>query len=506
MRDYSFGNFLHELRVRRGLSQFQLGMLVGVSNKAVSKWENGLAKPQSRILYKIGEVLGITVDELLACKYRATENENSKGVFAMKKELWNKAGEALKGFYGDVPPMEAANRYDSEYVELRNTDQILYFEFLSRLTELAGRMGGHIHINGGIGASFVAFVLGASEINPLRPHYYCPDCHKIQFADDVLCGWDLPVKKCSCGRELIRDGHNLPFETLRPIISQAAHYDVLVSRNVYQAAEEAISDCFRANKVVALTRMNLDVITYIILDAEFPGLTDGQKLSFEENYDRFRQYPAVTLIWNENLDTLGQLEEETGVPFEKVPFTDKKVIDAFLDGSTHGIPEFNTDFSRTMIAESAPVSISDLIQIPGLCHGTGVWEGNGQALVKAGMPIGRLIAYRDDVFCCIQEKMKPETGSGTGYAFRIMEDVRRGIYARNGMPAEIRQQLLELGVQEWLIESFGKIGYLFPKAHGILSVKQAMILMWYKIYHQEAFEKTEKPIHVQGLAEPSGRG
>lgn len=250
-----------------------------------------------------------------------------------------------------------------------------------------------------------------------------------------------------------------------------------------------ISTCFQANKVVALTRENPDVRTYIILDAEFPGLTDGQELSFEENYDRFRQYPAITLIRNEELDAWGQLEEETGIPFEKVPFTDEKVIDALLDGNTEGIPEFRTDFTRTMIAESAPASISDLIQIPGLGHGTGVWEGNGQALVKAGVPIGQLIAYRDDVFHYIQGKMKPEIGSGTGYAFRIMEDVRRGVYARNGMPAEIRQQLLELGIEEWLIESLGRIGYLFPKALGLLHVKHAMILMWYKINYPEAFEK-----------------
>ncbi|MDE5893153.1 MAG: helix-turn-helix domain-containing protein [Acetatifactor sp.] len=391
MRDYSFGNFLHELRVRRGLSQFQLGMLVGVSNKAVSKWENGSAKPQSRILYKLGEVLGVTVDELLACKYRSTENKNIKGVFAMKKALWKKAGETLTSLYGSlygsVPPMEAVNRYYSEYAELKNTDQILYYDFLSRMAGLAERSGGHMHINGGIGASFVAFVLGVSEINPLRPHYYCPDCHKIQFVDGVLCGWDLPAKKCSCGRELIRDGHNLPFETLRPIISRDAHYDISVSQNLYQAAGEVISTCFQANKIVALTRENPDVRTYIILDAEFPGLA------------------------------------------------------------------------------------------------------NGQELAKSGMPISRLIAYQDDVFHYIQEKMKLESSSGTGYAFQIMEDVRRGVYLQNGMPAEIRQQLLELGIQEWLIESLGKIQYLFPKAHGILHVKHAMILMWYKIYYPEAFKK-----------------
>lgn len=68
--------------------------------------------------------------------------------------------------------MEAVNRYYSEYAELKNTDHILYYDFLSRMAGLAERSGGHMHINGGIGASFVAFVLGASKINPLRPHYY----------------------------------------------------------------------------------------------------------------------------------------------------------------------------------------------------------------------------------------------------------------------------------------------------------------------------------------------
>ena len=46
MRDYSFGNYISTLRERMGLSQYQLGVLVGVSDKAVSKWENGASKPR----------------------------------------------------------------------------------------------------------------------------------------------------------------------------------------------------------------------------------------------------------------------------------------------------------------------------------------------------------------------------------------------------------------------------------------------------------------------------
>ena len=66
MRDYEFGNRLFMLRKKAGLSQSQLGKTLGLSNKAVSKWENGLAKPGLDVVQKLAEVLGVTVDDLLS--------------------------------------------------------------------------------------------------------------------------------------------------------------------------------------------------------------------------------------------------------------------------------------------------------------------------------------------------------------------------------------------------------------------------------------------------------
>ena len=58
MRDYEFGNHLAELRKSHGYSQFQLGTLVGVSDKAVSKWENGASKPRIAVIMKLAAVVG----------------------------------------------------------------------------------------------------------------------------------------------------------------------------------------------------------------------------------------------------------------------------------------------------------------------------------------------------------------------------------------------------------------------------------------------------------------
>lgn len=66
MNDYKFGNFLYELRMAKGLSQAQLGAMLGVSNKAVSKWESGVAKPQTATLFALAKILDITAEELLA--------------------------------------------------------------------------------------------------------------------------------------------------------------------------------------------------------------------------------------------------------------------------------------------------------------------------------------------------------------------------------------------------------------------------------------------------------
>ncbi|MBR0235205.1 MAG: helix-turn-helix transcriptional regulator [Clostridia bacterium] len=73
---YSFGNYICELREKANLTQTQLGEKLGVSNKAVSKWENGAAYPSSDLMYDLAKVLDTSVEEL----YRVmSETKKEKG-------------------------------------------------------------------------------------------------------------------------------------------------------------------------------------------------------------------------------------------------------------------------------------------------------------------------------------------------------------------------------------------------------------------------------------------
>lgn len=69
MENNEFGEYLRKLREAKKLSQFQLGKLVGVTDKAVSKWENGYSRPKSNIILKLSEVLSVSADELLTKMY-----------------------------------------------------------------------------------------------------------------------------------------------------------------------------------------------------------------------------------------------------------------------------------------------------------------------------------------------------------------------------------------------------------------------------------------------------
>ena len=93
MNDYTFGNFLCSLRTEKGLSQAQLGEMLGVTNKAVSKWENGSAKPNTNLLSRLAEILGVTVEELFASKRieknSELENIKAKLLYQKKKYFYN---------------------------------------------------------------------------------------------------------------------------------------------------------------------------------------------------------------------------------------------------------------------------------------------------------------------------------------------------------------------------------------------------------------------------------
>jgi len=78
MNDYAFGNKLLEMRTQRGLSQTELARMLGVTNKAVSKWETGKSKPTTNVIRKLAALFKIDINELLSMRDEERKMEISK--------------------------------------------------------------------------------------------------------------------------------------------------------------------------------------------------------------------------------------------------------------------------------------------------------------------------------------------------------------------------------------------------------------------------------------------
>lgn len=78
MNDYAFGNKILELRTQLKLSQAELAEMLGVTDKAVSKWETGKSKPTTNVIRKLSAISDINVNELLSMRDEERQPEISK--------------------------------------------------------------------------------------------------------------------------------------------------------------------------------------------------------------------------------------------------------------------------------------------------------------------------------------------------------------------------------------------------------------------------------------------
>lgn len=455
--------------------------------------------------------------------------------------------------YGNPLPDIVDLRIEKELTSILGNGFAVIYLASQMLVQRSNERGYLVGSRGSVGSSFVATMIGITEVNPLSPHYVCGRCQYSEFITDGSygSGFDMPDKDCpNCGHKLSKNGQDIPFETFLgfdgdkvPDIDlnfsgedqPSAHLDV---RDIF--GEEYAFRAGTVGTVAAKTAYGF-VKGYerdygkFYRDAEVERLAQGAAgvkrttgqhpggivviPNYMDVYDFTPvQYPAddVTAEWqtthfnfhdiDENvlkLDVLGhddptmirKLQDLSGIDPNDIPMDDPGVMALFsgtdilgvtpeqIGTSTGmlGIPEFGTNFVRGMVDETHPTTFAELLQLSGLSHGTDVWLGNAQDLIKAGIAdLSTVIGCRDDIMVYLMH-----AGLDPKMAFTIMERVRKGLWLK--ISEEERNGYIEAmkanNVPEWYIESCGKIKYMFPKAHAAAYVMMALRVAYFKVHH-----------------------
>ena len=300
--------------------------------------------------------------------------------------------------YGEELPEVVSERLERELKSIINNGFAVMYIIAQKLVWKSNEDGYLVGSRGSVGSSFVATMAGITEVNPLPAHYYCEHCHYSDFDSEEVkayagsSGYDMPPKDCPvCGKPLMRDGHDIPFETFLGFYGNKEPDIDLNFSGEYQAKAHAYTEVifgagqtYRAGTVGTiadktaygyvmkffedkqihkrpeeLDRLVLGVAGVKNSTGQHPGGIVVLPLGLDINMFTPVQHPAnkdipiITTHYDyhkidENLlklDILGHddptmirmLEDITGVDALKIPLDDEKVLSLFAGTEALGI-------------------------------------------------------------------------------------------------------------------------------------------------------------------------
>lgn len=459
--------------------------------------------------------------------------------------------ERAAAMYGDPLPEEIRARLDKELNSIIDNGYAVMYRSAEMLVKKSNEDGYLVGSRGSVGSSFAATMSGITEVNPLPPHYLCPNCKHLEWGDlqEYDCGVDMPDKTCpECGTPYSKEGFNIPFETFLGFnANKEPDIDLNFAGEYQGTAQKYVEEIFGAENVfkagtigtikdktaygyvakyfeergMNVNRFEMDRLTGCCEGVRrTSGQHPGGVIIVPRGHEIYEfcpvQHPAndvnsdiITTHFDYHsidqnllkLDILGhdapsmirQLQDMTGIDPMDVPLKDEKVMSIFIGHEGLDIKEKDYRFSHGSfgIPEFGTKFVRQMLD--------DIQPTSFEELIRiSGLSHGTdvWLGNAQDIVVNGIATMKEAIATRDDIMNYLRKKglpnsdaftIMEKVRKGKGLTEEQELEMREHDVPDWYIESCKKIKYMFPRAHAVAYCMMSMRIAWFKVYYPVEF-------------------